>query len=64
MVEVSEQVFWKYIMNLKVNVHPRIVEPWPYTSIFETLDGSRQEYGRITRTKKGGLTEAQYYLPQ
>lgn len=41
------------------NVHPRIVEPWPYTSIFEFPN--RREFGRIVPTN-GHDTERDYYL--
>lgn len=43
--EVTKTEFWKHVGHR--NVHPRIVGKYPYTSIFESLDGGHREYGRI-----------------
>jgi hypothetical protein len=50
MKKVSKKEFFEYINPL--DVHPKIVGNFPYTSIFETR--SRQEVGRIVETKKEG----------
>ena len=46
MQEVTEQQFWEHIRSLKVNVHPEVVGPYPYTDIFRDV-GTREEHGRI-----------------
>lgn len=66
--EVTSDEFWAYIKALTINVHPRIITGYPYTSAFMTQDGSEKEHGRIVSEYihpelKCGLTKNRYYLP-
>lgn len=65
-VEVSKDDFYGYICGLRINVHPRIVGSFPYTSEFRVVGGISEpivgkqvdyypEGSRLVRTK--------YYLP-
>lgn len=59
--EVSQEVFYQAMEGL--NVHPRIVTGWPYTSQFETPD--RQIYGVTVLYFPEGkaLEEKRFLLP-
>lgn len=50
MKKVSKKEFWDHIN--KLDVHPSIVGPFPYTSIFKHRDG--RETGKIVETKESG----------
>jgi hypothetical protein len=60
MHEVSKDEFFAGIGNQ--NVHPRIVGPWPYTSLFETP--GREVRGKIVTIIPAGeaLEVSRYYL--
>ena len=60
MRQVTKSEFFAAIFDGNLDVHPRIVEPWPYTRIFEFRD--RREFGRIVEHGHG--TENGYYLAE
>jgi hypothetical protein len=60
--EVSVDEFFAGIA--KQNVHPRIVGNWPYTSLYETLDGARRVIGKSVEFLNPGkaITQTRYWL--
>jgi hypothetical protein len=59
--EVSQQDFYRGIGPQ--NVHPLIVGPWPYTSLFRAPSGEVR--GKVVDflPEDSSLTESRYYLP-
>lgn len=58
MTEVTKDVFYKTIGRL--NVHPSVQGPYPYTSIFRTIDGI--ERGRVIDSEDGGTKKSRYLI--
>ena len=58
---VSKERFYAAIGRL--NVHPQIQPgPYPYTSLWKTLDGSRTIVGKSVGVRDGGTVKQEYFL--
>lgn len=47
LVRVTEKQFWAFVRSTNMDIHPEIVGPYPYTSIFRNTR-NRDEVGRHT----------------